>query len=80
MKAIKVVFESDDEICSFVRAANNCEGEVDVQYGSRAVDGKSVLGVLSLGLHKPLDIIVHSEQDQNLVDKLSNLMILPKNS
>lgn len=78
MRAIKIVFETDEEICSFVRAANNCEGEVDVRYGSRVVDGKSVLGVLSFGLHKPLEIILHSEADQDFTEKLSALTEIQK--
>lgn len=55
----EVVFHSVEEVQSFVNQAERWPADVDVSLGSCMVDGKSLLGVLSLGIHKKLNVIVH---------------------
>lgn len=60
MKDQDIIFHSIEEVQRFVNQAERCSGEVDVSLGSCMVDGKSFLGVLSLGIHKKLHVTVHS--------------------
>lgn len=55
----EVVFHSVEEVQSFVNQAERWPADVDVSLGSCMVDGKSLLGVLSLGIHKKLNVTVH---------------------
>lgn len=59
MEVDEVTFNTLEEIKEFVRQANRASGEVDVCLGSRIVDGKSLLGVLSLGTGKKLKVVRH---------------------
>ena len=43
---------------AFVAAANKAPFEIDVVSGRHKVDGKSILGIFSLDLSKPVSVIV----------------------
>ncbi len=45
-----------DEVRNFVRAASNCDFDIDVSYNSFTVDAKSIMGVLGLDLTQPLTV------------------------
>ena len=55
----EVMFDSIEEVKQFVRQAERCPEDIDVCYGSCMVDGKSLLGILSLGIHKKLNVKIH---------------------
>lgn len=55
MKA-KVRFESVEEVSEFVSIANLCNFDVDVVYQHFSIDGKSLMGVLSIGLNQVLTV------------------------
>ena len=59
MTTEEVIFHSVEEVQSFVNQAERWPADVDVALGSCVVDGKSLLGVLSLGIHKKLSVTVH---------------------
>ena len=48
MTTEEVIFHSVEEVQSFVNQAERWPADVDVALGSCVVDGKSLLGVLSL--------------------------------
>ena len=52
MKRILVKFDQADQIINFVRIMNRFECDADVKCGSRMVDAKSIVGVLSLAKSK----------------------------
>ena len=55
----EIIFNPVEEVQSFVNQAERWPADVDVSLGSCVVDGKSLLGVLSLGIHKKLNVTVH---------------------
>ena len=42
----------------FVRAASKCGGDVDLHSGVVYIDGKSLLGVLAMGIKREMDVRV----------------------
>lgn len=44
------------EVKEFVTAADRCDFEVDVHHKTRLVDGKSLFGVISLGLDQEVTV------------------------
>ena len=52
MKHVLIKFEQADQIINFVRIINRYDYEADIKCGSRIVDAKSILGVLSLAKAK----------------------------
>lgn len=47
----------------FVKAAMDCQCEVDVCYNSLVIDAKSILGVLSMDLTKDLTVKIHGRDE-----------------
>lgn len=45
-----------DEVRDFVHAARACDCEIDVKYNRILIDGKSLLGMIGVGMSK--DIVV----------------------
>ena len=48
MKHMFVTFDQAEQIFSFVKIMSKCDFDADVKLGSRIVDAKSIVGVLSL--------------------------------
>ena len=51
-----------NEVIEFVCAAGKCEFDVDIYYDRIPIDAKSIMGVLSLDLTKPL-IVQYTRED-----------------
>lgn len=54
MNEKKIKLKATDEVQEFVKAAAECDFDINLHYERAIVDAKSFLGVLSLGLSKIL--------------------------
>ena len=54
MKELQVIFASIREIEQFVRITTPLRGHIQIRDGERVQDGKAILGLMTLGLHRPL--------------------------
>lgn len=54
MNEKKIQLKATDEVQEFVKAASECDFDINLHYERAIVDAKSFLGVLSLGLSKNL--------------------------
>ncbi|CCY17472.1 pTS HPr component phosphorylation site [Eubacterium sp. CAG:786] len=61
MKKMKVMLGSIEDVKEFVALTNSYSVESDLVSGRYAVDAKSIMGIFSLDLAKPLEFVVHSE-------------------
>ncbi len=59
MTVKKVQFESMDEVNRFLDVTEHFPFAVDLKRGSRTVNGKSILGVASIGLGREMDFCAH---------------------
>ena len=50
----KIQLKAFSDVKEFVKAAEKCEYDVDVFYNRVVVDAKSILGVMSMGVSRPL--------------------------
>ena len=50
-----------DDVSDFVRAAAECDFDVDVKYNRILVDAKSILGVMSMDLNNVLTVKFYGE-------------------
>ncbi|SFG42218.1 PTS HPr component phosphorylation site [Lachnospiraceae bacterium C7] len=66
-------FADTDDVKKFVKAASECEFDIDVVYNRIVIDAKSILGVLALGLDKNLTVGYGGNNDkfENVVDELA---------
>lgn len=56
MKELHIVFESIQDIEQFVKIATRYPGEIQVAEGARILDGKAIMGLLSLGPNRKLKL------------------------
>lgn len=65
MRKVIVAFNTVDEVAAFVKDMSRFPEEVhiDLVSGRHIVDAKSLLGILSLDLSKPVEVKVTSNSD-----------------
>ena len=71
MKHAFVKFDEADQIVDFVRIITRYGYDADVKCGSKIVDAKSIVGVLSLARSKVLELIVHSDDCDALLEEIA---------
>lgn len=69
MKRLKVFVNTIDRVRDFVVLNNMSDCEIDVRHLHYIVDGKSLLGVFSIPLTKPLDIEIRGDGIDDLIAK-----------
>ena len=71
MKTVKISLNSIDKVKSFVNDVTKFDTDFDLVSGRYVIDAKSIMGIFSLDLSKPIDLNIHSEED---VEKISNVI------
>lgn len=75
MKAFNIMLNSINDVKNFVNIVNKYEYDVDLTSGRYVVDAKSIMGIFSLDLSKPIALKIHSEEAQDLFDELLKFKI-----
>ena len=63
MKTVKISLNSIDKVKSFVNALTKFDADFDLISGRYVIDAKSIMGIFSLDLSKPIDLHIHFEED-----------------
>ena len=64
MKTIKITLNSIDKVKSFVNEITKYDYDFDlVSSGRYVIDAKSIMGIFSLDLSKPIDLNIHAEDN-----------------
>lgn len=61
MKTVQISLNSIDRVKSFVNTITQFEYDFDLISGRYVIDAKSIMGIFSLDLSKPIDLAIHSE-------------------
>ena len=61
MKTIQISLNSIDKVKSFVNAITQFEFDFDLVSGRYVIDAKSIMGIFSLDLSKPIELVIHAE-------------------
>ena len=61
MASVTIRLNSIGEVKEFNRIAATVPGDVDLHSGRYCVDAKSIMGIFSLDLSKPIDLNIHAE-------------------
>ena len=64
MKSFKVMLSSIVDVKNFVNLVNEFSFDVDMVSGRYVVDAKSLMGIFSLELSKPIVMRVYSEETE----------------
>ena len=63
MKTVQISLNSIDKVKSFVNAITQFEFDFDLISGRDVIDAKSIMGIFSLDLSKPIDLAIHAENN-----------------
>ena len=61
MKTVKVSLNSIDKVKTFVNDINRFDFDFDLVSGRYVIDAKSIMGIFSLDLSKPIDLNIHAD-------------------
>ena len=70
MKEFTVVLSSINDVKNFVNVVTKYEYEIDLTSGRYVVDAKSIMGIFSLDLTKPIRVEAHGEDCSSLLAEL----------
>ena len=71
MKTVKISLNSIDKVKSFVNDLTKFDTDFDLISGRYVIDAKSIMGIFSLDLSRPIDLNIHAEN--SVEDILSTL-------
>lgn len=61
MKTVQISLNSIDKVKAFVNDISKYDFDFDLVSGRYVIDAKSIMGIFSLDLSKPIDLNVHAE-------------------
>lgn len=76
MKTIQISLNSIDKVKSFVNDITKFENDFDLVSGRYVIDAKSIMGIFSLDLSKPIDLNIHAEENiDHILDVLKQYSV-----
>jgi phosphocarrier protein HPr len=63
LKTVKISLNSIDKVKSFVNDITKFDYDFDLVSGRYVIDAKSIMGIFSLDLSKPIDLNIHAEDN-----------------
>ncbi|KAB0576979.1 hypothetical protein EI53_01745 [Fusobacterium naviforme] len=65
MKTVKISLNSIDKVKSFVNTIARYNEDFDLVSGRYVIDAKSIMGIFSLDLSKPIDLNIHGNTEES---------------
>ena len=76
MKTVKICLNSIDKVKSFVNDITKFDTDFDLVSGRYVIDAKSIMGIFSLDLSKPIDLNIHAGDDAgNIMEVLAPYIV-----
>ncbi len=75
MKTVNIMLSTINDVKDFVSAVNKYDFDVDLVSGRYAVDAKSIMGIFSLDLSKPITLQSHSENSEEFDKEIARFIV-----
>ena len=62
----KVLVDTIAKAKKFIATSNEFDSDIDVIRGRYTIDGKSIMGLFSLDLLKPITVKIHSDNEEEI--------------
>lgn len=62
MKTVQISLNSIDKVKAFVNDVTQFNTDFDLVSGRYVIDAKSIMGIFSLDLSKPIDLNIHDDE------------------
>ena len=70
MKSLQISLLMTSQVSQFVTIVQKYPYDIDLKHGKYVVDAKSILGIFSLDLSKPVTLEIHSDNCDDLLQEL----------
>ena len=67
MKTVKISLNSIDKVKSFVNEITKFDNDFDLVSGRYVIYAKSIMGIFSLDLSKPINLNIHADENMNAI-------------
>ena len=67
MKTVQISLNSIDKVKSFVNEITKFDVDFDLVSGRYIIDAKSIMGIFSLDLAKPIELNIHAEEELDTI-------------
>jgi len=75
MKSFNIMLRSINDVKDFVNIVNKYDFDVDLSSGRYVVDAKSIMGIFSLDLSKPIMVEVHSDDCETFFNEVKSFVV-----
>ncbi|NLD45958.1 MAG: HPr family phosphocarrier protein [Clostridiaceae bacterium] len=75
MKSLNITLKSITDVKDFVNIVNKYDFDIDLTSGRYVVDAKSIMGIFSLDLSKPIRVDIHSDDCEKFCEEIKNIVI-----
>ena len=63
MKTVRISLDSIDKVKAFVNTINRFNFDFDLVSGRYVIDAKSIMGIFSLDISKPIQLNIYADDD-----------------
>jgi phosphotransferase system HPr-like phosphotransfer protein len=75
MRAVNIKLSLAENVKTFVNIVNRHPYDIDLRAGRDVVDGKSILGVFSMDLSRPITMEVYNDDCDDLMEEIKSFII-----
>lgn len=75
MKTFNIMLKSINDVKDFVNIVNKYDFDVDLTSGRYVVDAKSIMGIFSLDLSRPIKVEIQVENCGNFCEEIKNFVV-----
>ncbi len=75
MTAVNICLDSIDKVKSFVNEITKFDSDFDLISGRYVIDAKSIMGIFSLDLSKPIELNIHSDNAEDILKTLAPYIV-----
>lgn len=75
MTSVKIRLSTINDVKEFVNAVTLCDYEVDLVSGRYAIDAKSIMGIFSLDLSRPVDVVIHTDECGGFLNQIDKFLV-----
>lgn len=75
MKTVMIRLSLVENVNNFVNIVTRYPFEMDLRAGRHVVDAKSILGIFSLDLSKPITLEIYSDDCDDLLEEVSPFLV-----
>lgn len=67
MKTVSITLNSIDKVKNFVNDITRFNSDFDLVSGRYVIDAKSIMGIFSLDLSKPINLNIHNDDEMDKI-------------